>query len=300
MYRRSKSDSNTALIHYEVDVERQTNEHELIMLVRESCSEMEAGGELNVLLHEFATDLVKRRLIRKVELWRARDLSPAGIVDANGIPTPSVATNRNVLTSCRGAIVMVNAKIMTFTMRLLIGLKSVTALLLRAHETLTKLARSVADKTRRPREERRERENHLQELLTTSFDAIVVTNGDRRFLTANSRALDLFGISEGNVTMFTIDAFLPHRQMVEFDEHGASLMKCKEREGECEIRTLNGSLLVAQYTFVLNIVPGRSLYRFRDVAPRKANRFGCTAKIPTSHSPRHWAIAGFPARAPQG
>lgn len=299
MYRRSKLSSNTAVIHYEEDVERKTNENELTILVRESCSEMEPDGELNVLLHDFATDLVKRRLIGKVEFLRAMDFNPVGIIDANSIQTPSSATNRKLLASCRDAIVMVNAKIMTFTAQLLVGWKPVKAFLVRAHETLAKLARSVADKPRRLREERRERENTLQELLTTSFDAIVVANSERRFVTANSRALELFGISERNITMFTIDAFLPHRQIVEFDEHSASLMNCKEIEGECEIKTLKGSLLVARYTFVPNIVPGRSLCRFREAAPRKINRFGCGAKIPTSYSPRHWAITRFPERASQ-
>ena len=299
MYRRSKLNSNTVVIHYEADVERKTNENELIILVRESCSEMEPDDELNVLLHDFTTDLVKRRLIRKVEFLRAMDFSPTGIVDSNSIQTHSSATNRKLLASCRDAIVMVNAKIMTFTVPLLIGLKPVKVLLLRAHETLTKLARSVADKPRRLREERRERENNLQELLTTSFDAIVVTNGDRRFVTANSRALDLFGICERNITMFTIDAFQPHRQIVEFDERGTSLMNRNEWEGECEIKPLRGSLLVARYTFVPNIVPGRSLYRFREVVPREINRFGCGAKIPTSDRPTHWAITRFPARPSQ-
>lgn len=299
MYRRSKLNSNTAVIHYEADVERKTNENELIILVRESRSDIEPDGELNILLHNFATDLVKRRLIRKVQFLRAMDFSPAGIVDANSIQTHSSATNRELLASCRDAIVMVNAKIITFTARLLIGLKAVKGLLLRAQETLTKLARSVAGEPRRLREERRERENNLQELLTTSLDAILVTDGDRRFVTANSRALELFGISQRNVTMFTIDAFLPHRQIEEFDEHGAPLMNCKEREGECEIKPLKGSLLITRYTFVPNIVPGRSLYRFRELAPRKINRFGYGAKIPTTNSPRHWAIARFPARASQ-
>jgi PAS domain-containing protein len=185
------------------------------------------------------------------------------------------------------------------TTRLLIGLKPVKALLLRAHETLTKLVRSIADRPRRLREERRGRKDNLRKLLRTSFDAIVVTNGDRRFVTANSRALDLFGISERNVTMFTLDTFLSHRQRVEFDTHGAFLMNYKERNGKCEIQALNGSLLVAQYTFVANIVPGQSLYRFRNVAPCKTDRLACEAKIRTSYSPRHWPINQFPASESQ-
>jgi len=298
MYRRSKLNGK-AVIDYEADVEPKTSENELIILVRESCNEIGTDGELNVLLHDFATDLVKRRLIQKAEFLRVMDFIPAGIVDANGIQTHSGARNWKLLARYRNGIVMANAKIITFTARVLIGFKPVKALLLRANETLRKLARSLADKPRRLREERRERENDLQELLTTCFDAIVVTNSDRRFVTANSRALDLFGISERNITMFTIDAFLPHRQIVNLSEDGAFLMNRKEMEGACEIKPLKGSLTVAQYTFVPNIAPGRSLYRFRDVAPRKTDQFGCGARIPTSCSPRHWAITRFPARTSQ-
>jgi len=265
MHRRSKLNAK-AVIHYEADVEEKASESELIILVRESCNEID--GELNVLLHDFATDLVKRRLIQKAEFLRAMDFTPAGIVAANSIQTHSRATNWQLLGSYRDGIVMANAKILIFTARLLIGLKSVKAILLRAHETLTKLARRIADKPRRLRDERRERENDLQELLTTCFDAIVVTNSNRRFVTANSRALDLFGISERNITMFTIDAFLPHRQIVEFSGNGAPLMNRKEMEGACEIKPLKGSLTVAQYTFVPNIAPGRSLYRFRSAQDR--------------------------------
>jgi PAS domain-containing protein len=292
----SKLNSNTAVIPYEPHVERETNETELVILVREPCGQTETDGELNLLLRDFASDLVKRRLIRKVEFLRARNFGPAGMVDASSTQSHSVAMNRKLLASCRDAIVRVNAKIMTFTTLLLFALKPVKVLLLRALETLAKLARSISDKPRRLREERREREKNLRELLTTSFDPIVVTNGERRFVTANSRALDLFGISERNLTMFTIDAFLPHRQVLEFDERRASLVNSDEMEGKCDIKPLNGSLLVAQYTFISNIVPGRSLYRFRSVAPRKMNRFGCEARTPTSYSPRHWAITRFPAR----
>lgn len=298
MHRRSKLNSNTAVIPYEPHVERETKGNELVILVRESCGQMEADGELNLLLRDFATDLVKRRLIRKVEFLRARNFSPAGMADASSIQSHSVAMNRKLLASCRDAIVIVNAKIMTFTALLLFAAKPIKVLLLRALETLAKLARSIADKPRRLREERREREKNLRELLTTSFDAIVVTNANRRFVTANSRALDLFGISERNLTMFTVDAFLPHLQILEFDEGRASLINSNEMEGKCEIKPLNGSLLVAQCTFIPNIVPGRSLYRFR-VAPRKMNRFGCGAKTTTSYRPRHWAITRFPARVSQ-
>jgi PAS domain-containing protein len=290
MYQQSKLNSNTAVIHYEAGVERETKENELIILVRSSCSEIETDSELDVLLHDFATDLVKRRLIRKVEFFRAMDSGLAGIVDANSIQNYSRVRNWKFLASCRDAIVKVNTKVTTFTARLLVGLKPLKVLLLRPHQTFTRLARTIADKPRSLREERCERENNLRQLLTTSFDAIVVTNNDGRFVMANSIALDLFGISERNLTMFTIAAFLPQRQFVELHGNGGHFMNCKEREGKCEIKPLNGRLLVAQYTFVANIAPARSLYRFRDFTPSKLTDLDCGARELTSQRRRHWAI----------
>lgn len=298
MYERSELNADTEGVHHQ-DVEEKTTENELIILVREPCVETEATGELNVTLHDFATNLVKRRLIRKVEFLRAMDFSLGKILDTYSIQTHSSPAEWKLRASSRDAVLMMNSKISAFTARLLVSLKPIKVLLLRGHERLTKLTRTIADKPRRLREERSDRENNLRELLTTSFEAMVITNGDGRFETANSRALDLFGISERNIKMFAIDGFLSHRQVMKIDGNGTHFMNCKERTGECEIKPLNGTLLVAQYTFVANVAPGRSLYRFRNAAPRKLTQIGCRSKVSTSHSQRHWAINQLPARASQ-
>jgi PAS domain-containing protein len=52
------------------------------------------------------------------------------------------------------------------------------------------------------------RENDLRSSLASSLDAVVVTDGDRRFVAANARALELFGISELNMRNFTLDTFV--------------------------------------------------------------------------------------------
>jgi PAS domain-containing protein len=110
----------------------------------------------------------------------------------------------------------------------------------------------------------------LQKLLASSLDAVVVTNGDRRFVATNPKALDLLGISEANMRKFTIDAFLPHGQILDFDGTGPPFIRREERRGKCKIRRLDGSLRVAEYIFVANFVPRRHLSRFRDVTPEKA------------------------------
>lgn len=132
-----------------------------------------------------------------------------------------------------------------------------------------RMGRSVAEKRQRIQEALGERENDLRKLLASSPDAIVVTKGDHRFVAANSRALDLFGISETNMRNFTMDAFLPDSQILHFDANGPPFLKRDEGHGKCTIRRLDGSVRFAEYIFVANFVPLRHLSRFRDVTPGK-------------------------------
>ena len=113
------------------------------------------------------------------------------------------------------------------------ALEQVSVHLHEVQSTLARLGKNVAEKPRQLQEALHARENDLRKLLTTSFDAIVVTNGERRFVTANARALDLFGISGRNLTMFTMDAFLPQRQVAGLEEGGAPFMHRREKRGEC-------------------------------------------------------------------
>jgi len=87
----------------------------------------------------------------------------------------------------------------------------------RAKNMLARLVKSLAGTHRRLQEIIREREDDLRKLLASSSDAIVVTNAAHRLVAANPRALDLFGISEANMGKFTLDAFLPHQQVLGLD-----------------------------------------------------------------------------------
>jgi PAS domain S-box-containing protein len=134
---------------------------------------------------------------------------------------------------------------------------------------LARLVKSFAETRRRLQETLREREDGLRRLLANSPDAIVVTNGDHRLVAANPRALDLFGISEANMGKFTLDAFLPHAQILDFDSNGPPFKKREERHGKCKVRRLDGSLRATEYTFVTNFAGRRHLSRFHDVAPKR-------------------------------
>jgi PAS domain-containing protein len=164
--------------------------------------------------------------------------------------------------SFRDAIAATSDKIASFGSR-------VTGRLKRARDTLTGFVKSVFGKRRKLREALRTREDELESVLASSLDAVVVTNGVHRFLATNPRALDLFGVSETNITQFTLDVFFSHGQIADFDRNGSSFIRRQESHGKCKIRRLDGSSRVAEYVFVANFAPLRHLIRFYDVTPRK-------------------------------
>jgi PAS domain S-box-containing protein len=164
------------------------------------------------------------------------------------------------------------------------ALKEMKVRLHRAQKTITRLGRSDIDKPRRlPASSTKE--DDLRKLLLENLDyAIALTNGDRRLVYANPKALDLFGVSELNVRKFSIDTFLSHCQILELRRKWF-LIRRGERYGKCEITRLDGSLRVAEYVLVADVIPHLHLYRFLSVAssPEITHlRFG--AKLPISHT----------------
>lgn len=145
-----------------------------------------------------------------------------------------------------------------------IGLQQIAVHFGQAQNTFIRLGRSVLDKPRRLQEPLRAKENGLRMLLASSLDAIVVINGKHRFVDANQKALDLFGISETNMSKFTIDVFLSRGQVPKFDGNGSPFVKREEKRVKCEIRRLDGSLRVAECIYIANFVPFRHLCRFRN------------------------------------
>ena len=171
---------------------------------------------------------------------------------------------RELLASSLDAIVVTNGKIIKFSSQF-VASKEVTVHLRQALNTLTERGKNVLEKAQRLQEARRARVNDLRELLVHSADAIVVTNGDGRLVYANPKALDLFGVSELNMRKFTIDTFLSHCQILELRLKWFVIRR-DERYGKCKISRLDGSLRVAQYILVANVIPRRYLYIFLNVA----------------------------------
>jgi PAS domain S-box-containing protein len=191
----------------------------------------------------------------------------------------------------RVAIVAADTKITQLGGQVSSVSRQVTRKLLKARDAITALGRTIADKPRRMREVRLTRENDLRNLLASSMDAIVVTDGDRRLVAANAKALELFGISESNLGNFTVDAFLANVELPDLDLTDSSFEHREVRVNRCKIRKLDGGLRVAECQFVAGIVPRRHLYKFLNVAPYKitpprfAKRNGSAASLRTAESP---------------
>ena len=130
----------------------------------------------------------------------------------------------------------------------------------------TKIRFALVKKQRALREALCKRQNRLLKLLASSFDAIVVIDGEHCILDANQRALILLGISRTNIDKFTIDAFLPDSHISHFIRSGAPFFRGRERCSECQIKRLDGGLRETKFSFQANFIPGRHLCIFRDVA----------------------------------
>jgi PAS domain S-box-containing protein len=169
-----------------------------------------------------------------------------------------------MLANFLNAGVVVGGKIHEHSSQLVTALKQTPAHLRQALVPLVAGGRNVLQKTRSLQDARHARENHLRELLANSVDAVVVTNIDRRFVSANPNALRLFGVSDANIRQFTIDAFLLEDEILHLDANGVPLISREETRGECKIRRLTGNLRVAEYVFVPNFVPFRHLFIFRN------------------------------------
>jgi PAS domain S-box-containing protein len=172
---------------------------------------------------------------------------------------------RKLLASSLEAIVRANATIIKFGSQLVASLEPVRAYLRLAQNTLTRLGGRLVDRPRALQRALRAKEKDLRKLLASSLDAMVITDVSGRFITANSQALDLFGVSETNMKKFTINVFLSHGQTPYFAGHSAAFIRREKRHGECKVRRLDGSLRVAEYLFVPHFLPNRHVCRFRNV-----------------------------------
>ncbi len=154
------------------------------------------------------------------------------------------------------------------------GLNRATALVHTARTALVDLGQQAKRGHLRLQEVLREKENNLARLLADSTDPIVVTDDAHRLLAANPAALNLFGVSRGNIGNFTIDAFLTPRQVHLFERSGPPFVKGSARFGECKIRRLDGQLRSVGFVFQANFILGRHVSRFQIRHDRVSHELG--------------------------
>ena len=165
----------------------------------------------------------------------------------------------------------------------------------RAHGVAVRIAKGVVGAPRRLRDARSKRENDLQDLLANSPDAIVVTDAERRLVTANATALDLLGISEYNMKRFTIDAFLVKRAMQNVSGDGRE----DEKAVPCKIRRLDGKLRVAECVYLQEVLPRRNLYKFLNAAPHRIAPFVFAERAPRTTMKKPAETPNVPASGKQ-
>src|SRR5215470_2323100 len=165
----------------------------------------------------------------------------------------------------REATVAANSQVTRAKGRVSSAIEHGAARLRRARKRLAGLGGNTVDKRQRGRQEVGARESQMRELLANSPDAIAVINGDHCFVTANQRALDLFGVSEKNLRNFNIDVFLFRGQIPDLHQNGSFFMGRPERHGKCMIRRVDGSMRAAEFAFVADFLPLQHLCRFYDL-----------------------------------
>lgn len=179
---------------------------------------------------------------------------------------------RNLRAGSRDALIVGSEKIARMGSQISATSRQAAKKLQTAQNAITGLERSIADKPRRTREARWAKENELRSSLASSVDPVVVTDGDRRLVAANAKALTLFGISELNMRNFTLDTFVVNVEPWDFDRD-SSLESHEARLSRCKIRRLDGGLRIAECQFVADIVPRRHLYKFLNAkSPRYSAR----------------------------
>ena len=225
-------------------------------------------------------DIALSKVTVRLQIWRQtfKRLGTAAADKLQGSRHVMGNDFRELLAKSSGAIVLASEKIVNFGSQAVIALNKVAINLQETQKSFKGLGKGAVDKLQ---EARRTRENDLRMILANSLDATVVTDSDHRFVYANPKALDLFGVSPTNMKKFTIDTFLSHCQSLKLRRKWFAIRR-DERYGKCKICRLDGNSRVADFIFVANFVSRQDLYRFDHVAPLGITRLKPSARMPIS------------------
>lgn len=178
----------------------------------------------------------------------------------------------------RHMLIIANEALARLGSRVFAASKHVTMKLQRAQNAVSGSAGSIAFNPREIRRSHGTSGYDLPNLMASSHDPVAVTDGNRRFVAANAKALELFGISEVNMRNFTLDAFVASVELPDFHWSNRWPKGRQAKLNRCKIRRLDGGLLVAECQFVAGVVPHRHLCKFLNVAPYKITPLSCAKR----------------------
>ena len=175
----------------------------------------------------------------------------------------------------RRVLIMANETLVRLGLEVFSASRHGTMKLRNAQNAASGGGRSIAFKPRGIKRSHGTGEKDLRNLMASSLDPVAVTDGNRRLVAANAKALELFGISEFNMRNFALDAFVASVELADFDCSNTWSKGQEARFNRCKIRRLDGGLFVADCQFVARIVPHRHLCKFLNVAPYKITPLSC-------------------------
>jgi PAS domain S-box-containing protein len=109
--------------------------------------------------------------------------------------------------------------------------------------------------------------DRFQSVFDGAFDAMVITNSNRKYIDVNDRAAGLFDASKNELIGTELGTFLPE----DFDLEGTwqDFQRDGQTRGELSLIPDEGREVVVEYTATADITPGGHLFVFRDITERK-------------------------------
>ncbi len=115
--------------------------------------------------------------------------------------------------------------------------------------------------------DRQETQQILQAIFDSALDAIVITNDEGQYVSANPAAHELFGLSRADLIGRSVADF--SEPTLEGGPTWRGLLEQEQGIGELRILRPDGQIRDTEYTTVANFLPHRHLSILRDITQRK-------------------------------
>ncbi|CAN5461431.1 hypothetical protein BH11MYX1_BH11MYX1_36700 [soil metagenome] len=114
----------------------------------------------------------------------------------------------------------------------------------------------------------RDRQSVLRAVFDGSLDAMLLTDGMRRIVDANSAACELVGLAREHLLGRCMDELAPHVE--DADGRFQQFLARGEARGQFTLRRPDGTTRIVEHSAVANVTPGLHLAAWRDVTERVA------------------------------